>query len=142
MMMDRGIKEPGCSLIEMNGEVHEFAAGDQSHARSDAVYSKLEIGRNLKLAGYVADISEVFLDIREEEKRTTVYQHSEKLALAFGLLNSAPGAAIWIVKNLRMYVDCHSAMNLIYRLYQGEIIVRGRTRFHHFSHGSCSCKDF
>nr|UPT49031.1 pentatricopeptide repeat protein AaPPR1402 [Agave angustifolia] len=144
MMMDRGIKkEPGCSLIEMSGKVHEFVAGDRSHARSDDVYSKLEeIGRELKLAGYVADTSEVLLDIREEEKESAVYQHSEKLALAFGLLSSEPGATIRIVKNLRMCLDCHSAMSLVSRLYLREIIVRDRTRFHHFRDGSCSCKDF
>ncbi|GAA0139167.1 hypothetical protein LIER_00770 [Lithospermum erythrorhizon] len=33
LMMVKGIKKiPGCSLIEMNGMVHEFVAGDQSHS--------------------------------------------------------------------------------------------------------------
>ncbi|MBA0839869.1 hypothetical protein Goarm_005561 [Gossypium armourianum] len=68
-MMHRGIrKTPGCSLIEMNGVVHEFVAGDRSHPRSKEIYSKLDnMTRNLKLAGYSPDTSEVFLDIGEED---------------------------------------------------------------------------
>ncbi|ONK55619.1 uncharacterized protein A4U43_UnF830 [Asparagus officinalis] len=70
MMMEKGIKkEPGCSLIEMKGEVHEFIAGDRSHPQSCDIYSKLEeIGEKLKSAGYVPDTSEVLLDMREDEK--------------------------------------------------------------------------
>ncbi|MBA0867655.1 hypothetical protein Goshw_002514 [Gossypium schwendimanii] len=68
-MMHRGIrKTPGCSLIEMNGVVHEFVAGDRSHPRSKEIYSKLDnMTRDLKLAGYSVDTSEVFLDIGEED---------------------------------------------------------------------------
>ncbi|KAJ4957416.1 hypothetical protein NE237_024527 [Protea cynaroides] len=108
-MMDRGIKKtPGCSLIEMNGVVHEFVAGDQSHPQSIEIYSKLdEITKDLKLSGYVPNTSEVFLDIGEEEKETAVYWHSEKLAIAFGLISSGPQVTIRIVKNLRICVDCH-----------------------------------
>ncbi|XP_042499282.1 putative pentatricopeptide repeat-containing protein At3g15930 [Macadamia integrifolia] len=143
-MMDRGIKKiPGCSLIEMNGGVHEFVAGDQSHPESIKIYSKLdEITQELKLSGYVPNTTEVFLDIGEEEKETALHWHSEKLAIAFGLISSGPGVTIRIVKNLRMCVDCHHVAKLISRLYNREVIVRDRTRFHHFTHGSCSCKDF
>ncbi|KAF9587874.1 hypothetical protein IFM89_006128 [Coptis chinensis] len=35
-MQERGTKrEPGCSLIEVNGEVHEFVVGGISHPRAD-----------------------------------------------------------------------------------------------------------
>lgn len=144
LMLKRGIKKtPGCSLIEMNGMVHEFVAGDQSHPQSKGIYSKLEkITRDVKSAGYSADTSGVFLDVGEEDKESAVYRHSEKLAIAFGLINSKPGATIRIVKNLRMCVDCHSMAKLVSKVYKREVIVRDRTRFHHFRHGSCSCKDY
>ncbi|XP_057969255.1 putative pentatricopeptide repeat-containing protein At3g15930 [Malania oleifera] len=144
MMMDRGIKKtPGCSLIEMNGFVHEFVAGDQSHPQSKEIYFKLEeITNDLKFSGYMPDTSEVFLDIGEEEKENALYQHSEKLAIAFGLINSGPGVTIRIVKNLRMCVDCHHVAKLVSRVYDREVVVRDRTRFHHFRNGSCSCKDY
>ncbi|KAJ7960669.1 Pentatricopeptide repeat [Quillaja saponaria] len=34
-------KEPGCSLIEVNGEVHEFVAGGRQHPRIQEIYSLL-----------------------------------------------------------------------------------------------------
>ncbi|XP_037409520.1 putative pentatricopeptide repeat-containing protein At3g15930 [Triticum dicoccoides] len=43
LMMEKGIKkEPGCSLVEMNGTIHEFVAGDRSHPMSEEIYSKLD----------------------------------------------------------------------------------------------------
>ncbi|KAJ7951915.1 Pentatricopeptide repeat-containing protein [Quillaja saponaria] len=144
VMMDRGIKKtPGCSMIEMNGIVHEFVAGDQSHPQSKKIYAKLEeMVSELKFVGYSPDTSEVFLDIGEEDKESTLYQHSEKLAIAYALISSGPGVIIRIVKNLRMCVDCHHMAKLVSELYTREVIVRDRTRFHHFRNGSCSCNDF
>ncbi|KAK9141608.1 hypothetical protein Syun_011008 [Stephania yunnanensis] len=144
LMMVKGIKKiPGCSLIEMNGAIHEFVAGDVSHSQSAQIYSKLEeMAQDLKVAGYRPDTSEVLLDIGEEEKETAIYQHSEKLAIAFGLISSGPKATIRIVKNLRMCNDCHRMAKSVSRVYNREVIVRDRTRFHHFRHGSCSCKDY
>ncbi|KAI4355767.1 hypothetical protein L6164_004508 [Bauhinia variegata] len=144
MMMDRGIKKkPGCSLIEMNGTVHEFVAGDQSHPLSKEIYAKLEnMIQDLKFAGYSPDTSEVFLDTGEEDKETALLRHSEKLAIAFALISSAPGVAIRIVKNLRMCVDCHHMAKLVSKGCSRELIIRDKTRFHHFRHGSCSCNEY
>ncbi|CAN4086410.1 unnamed protein product [Withania somnifera] len=144
IMTDRGIKKmPGCSLIEMHGIVHEFVAGDLSHPQSKSIYTKLaELIEELKFAGYVPDTSEVSLDIGEEEKENSLNRHSEKLAIAFGLINSEPGSAIRIMKNLRICADCHRVAKLISKLYSRKLIIRDRTRFHHFVQGSCSCKDY
>ncbi|KAK7389511.1 hypothetical protein VNO78_24619 [Psophocarpus tetragonolobus] len=144
LMMERGIKKtPGCSLIELNGNVYEFVAGDQSHPQSKEIYAKLE---NMKLdlikAGYSPDTSEVFLDLGEEDKETALYQHSEKLAIAYALISSGPGVTIRVVKNLRMCVDCHHMAKLVSEAYSRELIVRDKTRFHHFRQGSCSCNNF
>ncbi|KAJ6327685.1 hypothetical protein OIU78_014530 [Salix suchowensis] len=97
---------------------------------------------DLRIAGYSPNTSEVFLDIAEEDKENAVYRHSEKLAIAFGLINSGPGVTIRIVKNLRMCIDCHHVAKLVSKVYDREVIVRDRTRFHHFRHGSCSCKEY
>ncbi|KAJ9147144.1 hypothetical protein P3X46_029336 [Hevea brasiliensis] len=35
-------KEPGCSLIEVNGEVHEFVAGGRLHPKSKEIYYLLD----------------------------------------------------------------------------------------------------
>uniref|UniRef100_A0A0D9UXF3 DYW domain-containing protein n=1 Tax=Leersia perrieri TaxID=77586 RepID=A0A0D9UXF3_9ORYZ len=144
VIMEKGIKkEPGCSMIEMNGIIHEFLAADRSHPMSKEIYSKLEtVLIDLWNAGYVPDVTEVFVEVTEEEKQKVLYWHSEKLAIAFALLTSESNVTIRIVKNLRMCLDCHNAIKLISKLYGRKVIVRDRTRFHHFRHGSCSCKDY
>lgn len=144
LMKERGIKTiPGISMIELEGTVHEFKMGDGSHPKMKDIYLKLErIMQRMKKEGYSPNTSQVLFDIEEEEKETALHYHSEKLAIAFGLLNTTPGTAIRIVKNLRVCEDCHSATKLISQLYSREIIVRDRVRYHHFRNGGCSCKDF
>ncbi|XP_011044784.1 PREDICTED: pentatricopeptide repeat-containing protein At2g42920, chloroplastic [Populus euphratica] len=45
-------KEPGCSLIEVNGEIHEFVAGGRLHPRSKDIYHALDdLGLALKEMG-------------------------------------------------------------------------------------------
>lgn len=137
-------KIPGCSSIELNGVFHQFLVGDQSHPQTKQIFLFLDkMTRRLKIAGYVPEVGEVLLDINdEEEKETALSRHSEKLAIAFGLMNTAPRTPIRIVKNLRVCGDCHEATKFISKVYDREIIVRDRIRYHHFKNGLCSCKDY
>lgn len=144
LMKERGIRtDTGCSVIELGGEVHEFKIGDWSHPRSKEIYSFLEtVIERLRSEGYATNTSQVLFDIAEEEKERAMQYHSEKLAIAFGLISTEPGSTIQVVKNLRVCEDCHSAAKLISRVYDREIVVRDRVRYHHFKDGICSCKDF
>lgn len=46
-------KRPGFSEVEVNGDVHEFGAGDWSHAQSDDIYQMLNLlGLQMKLYVY------------------------------------------------------------------------------------------
>lgn len=137
-------KIPGCSSIELNGVFHQFLVGDRSHPHTKQLYMFLdEMSRKLKIAGYLPELGEVLLDIDDEEdKETALSKHSEKLAIAFGLMNTPPGTPIRIVKNLRVCSDCHQATKFISKVYDREIIVRDRIRYHHFQYGICSCKDY
>ncbi|RZC66444.1 hypothetical protein C5167_010134 [Papaver somniferum] len=137
-------KEPGCSLIEVGGAVNEFFAGASSdHPRCKEVLEKLEeLMKRIKDNGYVPDTDLVLRNIPHEEKARDLYFHSEKLALAFGIMETPPKTQIRIVKNLRICKDCHSAMKLIAKVERREIIIRDRSRFHHFKDGHCSCRDF
>ncbi|EHA8592205.1 Pentatricopeptide repeat-containing protein [Cocos nucifera] len=143
-MLKGGVRKmPGHSLVELGNRVHEFVMGDRSHSWSDEIYKMLEeIANKLRLEGYVPRTTNVLADIEEEEKETALNYHSERLAIAFALLNSAPGVPIRIVKNLRVCADCHLVTKLISKVYDREIVVRDRSRFHHFRDGSCSCKDY
>lgn len=145
MMKKRGFrKDPGCSSIEHRGVLHEFIVGDKSHPQTNEIYHKLsEMRDKLRSAGHVPDTTQVLLCIEDEkEKEAELENHSERLAIAFGLINLKPGSLIRIVKNLRVCNDCHSVTKLLSSIYNREIIVRDNSRFHHFKNGSCSCKDF
>ncbi|CAA7390843.1 unnamed protein product [Spirodela intermedia] len=136
-------KPAGWSYIEWNGSLNQFLANDGSHPQTREIYRKLEeMAAQLKSAGYVPSTERVSFDIDEEEKEVAVLHHSEKLALAFGLITVDPGAAIRIFKNLRLCNDCHSSFKIVSKAYGREIIVRDRIRFHHMREGSCSCRDY
>lgn len=137
------VKPPGSSRIEVDGGVHEFVMGDYNHSEAEKIFAKLdEVVDKLRKEGYDPKVSEVLLEIDDEEKAFQLLHHSEKLALAYGLIRTSEGSTIRIVKNLRSCEDCHQFMKIISRIYQRDIIVRDRIRFHHFKNGSCSCKDY
>lgn len=144
LMKERGIKTvPGSSMMEVGGRVHEFKMGDDSHPQKKEIYVMLErVMEKLRMEGYSPNTSVVSFDIEEEEKETALRLHSEKLALAFGLLHTEAGSTLRIVKNLRVCEDCHFAFKLASRIYGRTIIMRDRVRYHHFKNGMCSCKDF
>ncbi|KAK9285330.1 hypothetical protein L1049_024521 [Liquidambar formosana] len=144
MMKDSGVeKEPGCSSIEVNNKVHEFLAGDLRHTKSKEIYMMLEeINGWIKAHGYTPQTNIVLHDIGEKQKEQSLEVHSEKLALAFGLISTQPGTTIKIVKNLRVCSDCHAVTKLISKITGRKIVMRDRNRFHHFVNGSCSCGDY
>ncbi|KAH0994956.1 hypothetical protein GBA52_018820 [Prunus armeniaca] len=141
---ERGVKtSPGISMVDIGGMVHEFKVGEGSHPQMKEVYLMLEtIIEKLQMEGYSPNSSQVLFDIAEEEKETALQYHSEKLAIAFGVLNTKPGTTIRVTKNLRTCEDCHSAIKIFSKVYERDIIVRDRMRYHHFRNGRCSCKDF
>ncbi|CAN6704297.1 unnamed protein product [Malus baccata var. baccata] len=144
LMKSKGIlKEPGCSWIETNSQVHTFMSEDRSHSRTAEIYSKVdEIMMLIKEAGYVPDTNFALHDMDKEGKELGLAYHSEKLAVAFGLLTTPPGAPIRIFKNLRVCGDCHTAMKFISKVYLRHIILRDSNCFHHFKEGNCSCDDY
>lgn len=140
-MREMGVrKEPGCSWIEHRDEVHRFVAGDGSHPGLHAFLRELS-GR-MKKQGYVPDTSCVLHNVEDEDKETLLCGHSEKLAIAFGILNTPPGTTIRVAKNLRVCNDCHAASKVISKMMGREIILRDVRRFHHFRDGTCSCGDY
>lgn len=136
-------KTPGYSSIEVGKSLHVFTSGDTSHAKSSEIYSELEtvVGK-MREAGFKTETDAALYDVEEEEKENMVKVHSEKLAIAFGLISTEPGSEIRIMKNLRVCFDCHSATKFISKITKRVIVVRDATRFHHFKDGSCSCGDY
>ncbi|XP_061364097.1 pentatricopeptide repeat-containing protein At3g16610 [Gastrolobium bilobum] len=136
-------KSPGCSWVEISGVIHGFIGGDQSHPQSASINKKLqELLLQMKKLGYRADSSFVLHDVEEEEKEQILLYHGEKIAIAFGILNTNPCNPILVTKNLRICVDCHNAIKFMTLITKREITVRDASRFHHFKNGICNCWDF
>uniref|UniRef100_A0A2P2MYM2 DYW domain-containing protein n=1 Tax=Rhizophora mucronata TaxID=61149 RepID=A0A2P2MYM2_RHIMU len=153
VLKTKGIRKiPGMSSIHVDGQVHQFSAGDKSHPQTHEVYQTLDdMIQRLRLAGYVPNISfQVFSGCngREsnaeemEEKEQALFSHSEKLAVCFGLMSTKPGTPLYVFKNLRICQDCHSAIKIASEIYNRKIVIRDRNRFHCFKHGLCSCSDY
>ncbi|XP_065879827.1 putative pentatricopeptide repeat-containing protein At1g68930 [Euphorbia lathyris] len=143
-MRDRGArKEPGFSWIKYKNKVHLFSADDLSSPFYDQINAKLDkLNQDIIEEGYVPDTSSVLHDVEESEKIKMLNRHSEKLAIAFGLIFIPSVLPIRVVKNLRVCGDCHTATKYISKVTQREILVRDAVRFHLFKDGTCSCGDF
>ncbi|KAL5704119.1 Pentatricopeptide repeat-containing protein [Ranunculus cassubicifolius] len=146
LMRERGVrKQPGCSWIELNKRVHVFVAEDSSHPRIQEIYSYWEeMSKKMKVAGYVPDVRWALVrgEGSEGEKEIMLRHHSEKLAVAFGLMSTQDGEPILVVKNLRICGDCHNAIKVISAIAGRVITVRDTHRFHCFKEGRCSCGDY
>lgn len=143
-MANKGLKQtPGFSIVEVKGKTHRFVSQDRFHPQCKKIYKMLhQMEWQLKFEGYTPDVTQVLLNVDEEEKRERLKGHSLKVALAFALLYTPPGSIIRIARNLRMCSDCHTYTKKISMIYEREIVVRDRNRFHLFKGGTCSCKDY
>ncbi|KAI5073621.1 hypothetical protein GOP47_0011634 [Adiantum capillus-veneris] len=143
-MKEKGLKkQPGRSSIEIDGETHDFSVADEMHPKCQEIYAELErLHQQMKEAGYSPVTRVVLHDVDEETKEQVVCYHSERIALAFGLLSTPPHTSLRIIKNLRACPDCHSAFKFISKLLSREIIVRDCSRFHIIKDGVCSCADY
>lgn len=137
-------KDPGCSWIEVGNKIHTFITRDRSHPQCDEIYEKLSEMRDKleREEGYRAETSNVLHNVEEKEKVKLLHGHSERLALAYGLLETPRGRPIRVTKNLRVCGDCHTFTKLVSKCFEREIVVRDINRFHHFVNGVCSCGDF
>ncbi|XP_061374549.1 putative pentatricopeptide repeat-containing protein At3g11460, mitochondrial [Gastrolobium bilobum] len=140
MMRERKLKkDPGCSYVEYKGKVHLFYSGDRSHPQIKEIYRMLDELENLLKEIHQPDKK---YQGKSEEILIGTGVHSEKLAIAFGLLNTRSGTEITVMKNLRVCEDCHLFIKLVSKIVNRQFIVRDATRFHHFRDGICTCKDY
>ncbi|XP_024968408.1 pentatricopeptide repeat-containing protein At2g03880, mitochondrial-like [Cynara cardunculus var. scolymus] len=136
-------KTPGWTWVEARNDFHRFCSGDHTHSESKAIYEKLDsLIQKLELCGYVPDTNFVLHDVNEELKLGSLYAHSEKLAIAYGIISTPEKSPIRMTKNLRVCGDCHTFIKFVSTVEKREIIVRDAKRFHHVSEGVCSCGDY
>nr|GFC50693.1 pentatricopeptide repeat-containing protein At4g14050, mitochondrial [Tanacetum cinerariifolium] len=87
-----------------------------------------DLDEEMRRRGYVPDVSFVLRDIGEKDKENQLFWHSERLAVAYGLIKSVPGSVIRVVKNLRVCGDCHTVLKFISSIAGREIVVRDATQ--------------
>lgn len=143
MKREKVRKSRGRSWLELGGVVHQFRAGDKTHCEMKAIEKVLDgLIQQTRMQGFLPATDLVLMDVTEEEKEGNLYHHSEKLALAYGILKTSPGTEIRISKNLRICHDCHGWIKIVSRLLSRVVILRDRIRFHRFEGGFCSCGDY
>ncbi|KAK9937464.1 hypothetical protein M0R45_014251 [Rubus argutus] len=118
-------KKPACSWVKLKREVNKFGMGEQSHPQTEQIYAKLgELMKMIREAGYVPDTSYSLQDTDEEQKEHNLWNHSERIALAFGLINTPQGSPVKVFKNLRVCGDCHSVYKHVSAVVGRKIILR------------------
>lgn len=143
-MREKGItKEPGCSWIEVNKQIHAFIVGDTAHPEINEINRWLnQLIHKLMGIGYAPDTNFVLQDLEGEQRDDSLWYHSEKLAIVFGLMSLSSGSVIRIRKNLRICGDCHTFAKLVVKMECRVIVIRDPIRYHHFQNGVCSCGDY
>ncbi|CAN4113065.1 unnamed protein product [Withania somnifera] len=128
------------NMLEGKDRTNEFKSTIPH--REDA-YEKLKgLSGQMRDAGYVPDTRYVLHDIDEAAKEQALMYHSERLAIAYGLISTPARTTLRIIKNLRICGDCHNAIKIMSKIVGRELIVRDNKRFHHFREGKCSCNDY
>ncbi|PHT47216.1 Pentatricopeptide repeat-containing protein, chloroplastic [Capsicum baccatum] len=142
IMIEKGLTiDPGCSWIEVKGNVHAFLSGDNLHPQSKEINAVLEGFYEKMMAARHSGSERYRVNEVEDSKAEIFCGHSERQAIAFGLINTAPGTPIWVTKNLYMCKGCHDTIKFISEVVRREISVRDTEHFHHFKDGKCTCGD-
>ncbi|CAK9147256.1 unnamed protein product [Ilex paraguariensis] len=130
----------GTNMLEGKNRVSDYRSTNPY--KGDA-YNKLKgLNGQMREAGYVPDTRYVLHDIDQEAKEQALMYHSERLAIAYGLISTPARTTLRIIKNLRICGDCHNAIKIMSKIVGRELIVRDNKRFHHFKDGKCSCRDY
>ncbi|KAL8243041.1 hypothetical protein R6Q59_013343 [Mikania micrantha] len=133
-------KQSSVNMLEGKNKVNEYRNTDLY--KEDA-YEKLKgLNGQMRDYGYVPDTRYVLHDIDQEAKEQALMYHSERLAIAYGLISTPARMTLRIIKNLRICGDCHNAIKIMSKIVGRELIVRDNKRFHHFKDGKCSCGDY
>ncbi|XP_065880335.1 pentatricopeptide repeat-containing protein At3g12770-like [Euphorbia lathyris] len=136
------------SWINIKDKVHSFKTKRQLHGQNTEMHMLLEeLHDKAKHLGYeLPKNTEAIVDYEEEDddEKTfpCVIYHSERLAIAFGLLNAKKDVPIRITKTVSMCRNCHDFVKVLSLLCSREFIIRDSRHLHKFAHGRCSCADF
>ncbi|KAJ4785699.1 Pentatricopeptide repeat superfamily protein [Rhynchospora pubera] len=129
--------------IEVKKISYQFMVGDKSHPLSAHIYEKIgELMQELEKAVPIGEeVKFVLPDVMEGELTDRAH-HSEKLAVAFGLIGTPEFTPLQLMQPHRICEHCHAFIEVVGLLTQRDIVIRDASRFHHFSEGKCSCNNY
>ncbi len=109
-------KQPGCTSIEVNNEVHMFVVEDQGHPQIIEIHVELQ-----RLSGLMHDAQHALYEIcsawcRRRRKALSFVSPLWETAYCIWLINTAPGTPIWRRKNLQVCEDCHASTKFISKI--------------------------
>ncbi len=119
----------GITKVEVHGQVLSFKAHDprlEMDARLKTEVKKL--AQEILSTGHVPDLSHVdtltlnSTPMTKDEKIWSLCTHSERIAIAYGLIHLTPTETLILTKNLRVCTDCHEATKLISKIRNRKII--------------------
>ncbi|XP_052169592.1 putative pentatricopeptide repeat-containing protein At3g23330 [Oryza glaberrima] len=139
-MTEQGLNvERQCSRLYLGTDVHTFEAGDSSHPAFEKILSTWnDLSDRMEQSGYPPQDIEPYSNAEADPLSC---QHTERIALCYGLISVRVHDPIRISKNFRMCMECHSSIKFISRDMNREIFVSDGCTYHHFQNGSCSCGD-
>ncbi|KAM1668551.1 hypothetical protein ACFX2K_042768 [Malus domestica] len=104
-------KNPGCSWIELKNRVFDMSMRDKAHLQTNQIIDKLDqLSSEMKKSGCFPNTEFALQDVEE---------HSEKLAVALGLLNTPPGVCM---AELGLEDTSIQRMNLLLRYSCGALV--------------------
>mmetsp|Transcript_50486 Transcript_50486/g.141306 ORF Transcript_50486/g.141306 Transcript_50486/m.141306 type:complete len:718 (-) Transcript_50486:109-2262(-) len=131
------VKQRGESYLQLpGGGSRTFVVGRMDAAEQDMID---HFNSRLRAGGHMPDLTAASArHDGDAAKEQSLCGHSEKKAVAVGLSTLSCGP-ISVTKNLRVCNDCHAAMVVASRVFEREIHLRDRSRWHIFKDGTCSC---
>ncbi|KAI3931047.1 hypothetical protein MKW92_031630 [Papaver armeniacum] len=113
------LKKPACSWVKVNNKGSTFGVADKLHPQADQIYEKLEdLKQIIRETGYIPDTSFSLHDTDEEQKEQNLWNHSEKVALAFALTDQ-------LLEYLRIFVFVAIVilcLNMLVKLYRERLL--------------------
>ncbi|KAF8757464.1 hypothetical protein HU200_010987 [Digitaria exilis] len=143
-MRERGMtKEAGISWVEFGGSIHRFVDGDHSCSLKAEAFTRLEeLLVRVKQKTEHGGVNVWELGFQARKVGNTISKHGELLAVSLGLSIVPDTAPVRVMKNQNMSWESHETLKLLSEGENREIIIRDPACFHHFSQGSCSCRDY
>ncbi|KAH8932863.1 hypothetical protein BDL97_18G001500, partial [Sphagnum fallax] len=128
-MISAKLEHHTCIVDLLDHAGQEAENMDQDHPQMTEFYAELQkLSGLMPDAGYMPCTRFILHVVEEQQKLFHLCHYSEKLAIAFGLFNTAP--------------DCHTSTKFISKIVWRAIMVRDTNHFHHFEDCVCSCMDY